>query len=188
MMCAIMNKLRRISTAARHRPVFDLRIPALLYPAFLTPAEARRTIGPCFFSSGLTQPLFTKLANLLQNRRDASEQDRLLPSTLEGRAGANRARASRHAGVAELRPPIERRQILSRFPLLHRGTHEKYCSPSQAHKLRSQSLEGFKTMFKKALTIFILLFVFLLTPFDTGFANPAAQRPTSNAERPTPIN
>src|SRR5439155_23532742 len=77
---------------------------------------------------------------------------------------------------------------LSRFPLLHRGTHEKYCSPSQAHKLRSQSLGGFKTMFKKALTIFILLFVFLLTPFDTGFANPAAQRPTSNAERPTPIN
>src|SRR5438445_8147800 len=85
MMCAIMNKLRRISTAARHRPVFDLRIPALLYPGFLTPAEARRTIGPCFFSSGLTQPLFTKLSNLLQNRRDASEQDGLLPLTLEGR-------------------------------------------------------------------------------------------------------
>src|SRR5438876_628973 len=74
MMCAIMNKLRRISTAARHRPVFDLRIPALLYPGFLTPAEARREIGPCFFSSGLTQPLFTKLANLLQNKAHASEE------------------------------------------------------------------------------------------------------------------
>src|SRR5437016_5794987 len=39
-------------------------------------------------------------------------------------------------------------------------------------------------MFKKALAIFILPFVFLLTPSDAGFANPAAQRPTSNAERP----
>jgi len=27
MMCAIMNKLRRINAAARHRLVFDLRIP-----------------------------------------------------------------------------------------------------------------------------------------------------------------
>ncbi len=43
-------------------------------------------------------------------------------------------------------------------------------------------------MFKKALAIFILPFVFLLTPSDTGFANSAVQRPTSNAERPTPIN
>src|SRR6266513_2110813 len=59
---------------------------------------------------------------------------------------------------------------------------------SPAHKLRSQSLGGFKTMFKKALAIFILPFVFLLTPSDTGFANSAVQRPTSNAERPTPIN
>src|SRR5437016_2215188 len=38
-------------------------------------------------------------------------------------------------------------------------------------------------MFKKALAIFILPFVFLLTPSDAGFANPAAQL-TSNAERP----
>ncbi len=43
-------------------------------------------------------------------------------------------------------------------------------------------------MFKKALAIFILPFVFLLTPSDAGFANPVAQRPTSNAERTTPIN
>jgi hypothetical protein len=27
MMCAIMNKFRRINAAARHRPLFDLRIP-----------------------------------------------------------------------------------------------------------------------------------------------------------------
>ena len=43
-------------------------------------------------------------------------------------------------------------------------------------------------MFKKALAIFILPFVSLLTLSDAGLANPAAQRPTSNAERPTPIN
>ena len=30
MMCAIMNRFRRISAAARHRPVFDLRMPVLL--------------------------------------------------------------------------------------------------------------------------------------------------------------
>jgi hypothetical protein len=30
MMCAIMNKLRVINAAARHRLVFDLRIPVLL--------------------------------------------------------------------------------------------------------------------------------------------------------------
>jgi hypothetical protein len=76
MMCAIMNKLRRISAAARHRPVFDLRIPALLYPGSLTPAEIRRGIGPCFFSSRLTQPLFTKLTNLRQKRTRASEEAR----------------------------------------------------------------------------------------------------------------
>ena len=43
-------------------------------------------------------------------------------------------------------------------------------------------------MFKKALAIFILPFVSLLTPSDTGFASPAGQRPTSNAQRPTLIN
>src|SRR5436305_144708 len=43
-------------------------------------------------------------------------------------------------------------------------------------------------MFKKALAIFILPFVFLLTPSDTGFANPVAQRSTFNVQRPTPIN
>ena len=30
MMCAIMNKFRAINAAARHRPVFDLRMPVLL--------------------------------------------------------------------------------------------------------------------------------------------------------------
>jgi hypothetical protein len=29
-MCAIMNKFRRINAAARHRLVFDLRMPVLL--------------------------------------------------------------------------------------------------------------------------------------------------------------
>src|SRR5947207_13048547 len=43
-------------------------------------------------------------------------------------------------------------------------------------------------MFKKALAIFILPFVFLLIPSDTGFANPVAQRSTFNVQRPTPIN
>ena len=39
-------------------------------------------------------------------------------------------------------------------------------------------------MFKKALTTFILPFVVLLTPSDAGFANPAAQPSTPNAQRP----
>jgi hypothetical protein len=39
-------------------------------------------------------------------------------------------------------------------------------------------------MFNKALATFILPFVVLLTPSNTGFANPAAQRRTSNAQRP----
>src|SRR5436190_22295748 len=43
-------------------------------------------------------------------------------------------------------------------------------------------------MFKKALAIFILPFVFLLIPSDTGFANPVAQRSTFNVQRPTAIN
>ena len=30
MICAIMNRFRRINAAARHRPVFDLRMPVLL--------------------------------------------------------------------------------------------------------------------------------------------------------------
>src|SRR5436309_15531660 len=67
MMCAIMNKLRVISAAARHRPVFDLRIPLLLYPGTLTPPGVRPEIAPIAFNSGLTQPLFTRLANLAQN-------------------------------------------------------------------------------------------------------------------------
>ncbi len=66
MMCAIMNRFRRISAAARHRPVFDLRMPVLLYPGRLIPALARAEITPAVFNSRLTQPLFTELANLLQ--------------------------------------------------------------------------------------------------------------------------
>jgi hypothetical protein len=30
MMCAIMNRFRRINATARHGPVFDLRMPVLL--------------------------------------------------------------------------------------------------------------------------------------------------------------
>src|SRR6266566_7750091 len=70
-MCAIMNKLRVINAAARHRLVFDLRIPVLLYPGAAcpavalakadAPAVARREIGPMVFNSRLTQPLFTRL-------------------------------------------------------------------------------------------------------------------------------
>src|SRR5262249_60629829 len=66
MMCAIMNKFRVISAAARHRLVLDLRMPALLYPGTLTPAVVLREI-PIVFNSRLMQPLFTKLANLGQN-------------------------------------------------------------------------------------------------------------------------
>src|SRR5437762_1016744 len=82
MMCAIMNKLRAINAAARHRLVFDLRIPVLLYPGTAcstvalakadAPAVARREIGPVVFSSRLMHPLFTRLANLAQNPPDAN--------------------------------------------------------------------------------------------------------------------
>jgi hypothetical protein len=41
-------------------------------------------------------------------------------------------------------------------------------------------------MVNKALNAFILPFVVLLSLSDAGFANPAAQRSTSNAQRPTP--
>src|SRR5205807_1984703 len=44
---------------------------------------------------------------------------------------------------------------------------------------------GFKTMLKKALTAFLLPFLFLLSPSDAESANPAAQRSTSNVQRPT---
>jgi hypothetical protein len=40
-------------------------------------------------------------------------------------------------------------------------------------------------MFNQAFTAFILPFVVLLSLSDAGFANPAAQRSTSNAQRPT---
>src|SRR6266705_130215 len=84
MMCAIINKLRAINAAARHRPVFDLRIPVLLYPGAAcpavsltktdTPAVARREIGSMVLNSLLTQPLFTRMANLAQNAACASEK------------------------------------------------------------------------------------------------------------------
>src|SRR5437868_11592398 len=73
-MCAIMNRFRAIKAAARHRPVFELRIPALLWPGALTPPAARRKFGTVVFNSWLTQPLFTSLANLLQNVVRASKQ------------------------------------------------------------------------------------------------------------------
>src|SRR5438132_5616062 len=73
MTCAIMNKFRSISAAARHRLVLDLRIPVLWSGEFLKNA-ARREIGPVVFTSRLRQPLFTRLANLRQNAACASEQ------------------------------------------------------------------------------------------------------------------
>ena len=63
-----MKRFRRINAAARHRLVFDLRIPALPSRATLKPALARLDIAAGTFGSRLTQPLFTELANLRQNR------------------------------------------------------------------------------------------------------------------------
>src|SRR5512133_2202760 len=40
-------------------------------------------------------------------------------------------------------------------------------------------------MLNKALTAFILLFLFLLSPFDADSASPVAQNQTPNAQRPT---
>jgi len=72
-MCAIMNKLRAIKAAPRHRPVFDLRMPVLLKPGTLIAAVAPRET-PMVFNSRLMQPLFTRMANLLQNALRANEQ------------------------------------------------------------------------------------------------------------------
>src|ERR1043166_3941221 len=91
MMCAIMNTLSVISANARHRPVFDLRIPVMLWPGALTLAVARGEIGPIVFNSRLTQPLFTRLPNLLQNTLCASEQAPTLRTTLLANCRGRRA-------------------------------------------------------------------------------------------------
>src|SRR6476660_7012953 len=77
MMCAIMNRFRRTKARARHRLVFELRMPVLLKPGKLTPALICPGIAPAAFNSGLTQPLFTELANLLQNALFATDRIRL---------------------------------------------------------------------------------------------------------------
>jgi hypothetical protein len=77
MMCAIMNRFRRTKARARHRLVFELRMPVLLKPGRLTTALTCPGIAPAAFNSGLTQPLFTELANLLQNALFATDQMRL---------------------------------------------------------------------------------------------------------------
>src|SRR5262245_36927182 len=70
MTCAIMNKLRRISAPARHRLVFDLRIPLFGKAEFLQTSTFRE-IG--VVGSRQTQPLFTRLATSLQNKASASK-------------------------------------------------------------------------------------------------------------------
>jgi hypothetical protein len=67
-----MNKLSAISAAARHRPVFDLRIPFFWSREFLK-IPIRLEIEPAVFISGLTHPLFTRMANLAQKTVCASE-------------------------------------------------------------------------------------------------------------------
>jgi hypothetical protein len=87
-MCAIMNKLRRISAAARHRPVFDLRIPLFRSGEFLK-IPTFREMG--VVGSRLTQPLFTRFTNLLQNKASASKQ------IVRQSQGPARQHAERHA-------------------------------------------------------------------------------------------
>jgi hypothetical protein len=70
-----------------------------------------------------------------------------------------------------------RHQILSRFPLLYRGAHEKYGGSLQ--RVVHEADQSFKTMFKKALPAFILQFLFLLSPSNSGSANPVAQNQKS---------
>src|SRR5438128_8305222 len=73
MMCAIMNKLRPISAAARHRLVLDLRILVVRtgesFPA--AAGSARREIGPVVFNSRLMQPLFTSFPGFYAKTRCA---------------------------------------------------------------------------------------------------------------------
>ncbi len=72
-MCAIMNKLRAINAAPRHRLVLDLRIPVFwtgeFFPAAAGPA--RREIGPVVFNSRLMQPLFTSFPEFYAKTRYA---------------------------------------------------------------------------------------------------------------------
>src|SRR6476469_7162550 len=83
MMCAIMNRFRRIKAAARHRPVFDSRMLVLLTPGRLIPALVRPGIIPAAFNSVLTQPLVTEFANLLQNALFATDQMRVRSQSRE---------------------------------------------------------------------------------------------------------
>jgi hypothetical protein len=107
MMCAIMNRFRRINASPRHQPVFDLRMPVLLYPGTVTPALPRAGIARAAFNSGLTQPLFTELANLLQNALFATGQMGLQSP--------------------ELRIPKQSLSNFARFSLRRQSVHGKYC-------------------------------------------------------------
>ena len=147
-MCAIMNRFRRISAAARHRPVFDCESRFCCSQPYGCPQPPQwlaRGIDPCFFSSGLTQPLFTKLANLLENTLSPAERA-MLPPTTEGRAlraRVNRVcssvvQASQSSALHHPSPPESssyfqqnRHQIFSTFPLLQWDTRERYCGSLQ---------------------------------------------------------
>jgi len=72
-MCAIMNKLRAINAAPRHRLVLDLRIPVFWTGEFFSAAAgpARREIGPVVFNFRLMQPLFTSFPEFYAKTRYA---------------------------------------------------------------------------------------------------------------------
>src|SRR5947207_14318271 len=100
-MSAIVKRLRRINAGARHRLFFDSRMSSYCSRGTLTPPLARPGIAPAAFNSRLTQPLFTELANLLQNTRRATE----LPGTGESETNRHEAIAM-PVGVAHSCSPI----------------------------------------------------------------------------------
>ena len=133
-----MNRFRRISAAARQRLVFDLRMPAgpcsrlavsrRCPDVASSPARRRNAVAtiPSVFNSRLMQPLFTELANLLQNTRRATERlgtARWRPApTLRPQRRHNHsdAAATSESGAATVVPRIgaigEARALRSRHP------------------------------------------------------------------------
>jgi hypothetical protein len=82
-------------------------MPVLLKPGTLTAAPPRPGIAPAAFNSRLTHPLFTELANLLQNALFATGQMGLQSP--------------------ELRIPKQSLSNFARFSLRFQSVHGKYC-------------------------------------------------------------
>src|SRR5579884_653323 len=74
MMCAIMNRFRRINASARQRLVFDLRIPFLWNPESLPISAATPAGERDVCNSALRQPLFIRCKRAYAKTSTAPER------------------------------------------------------------------------------------------------------------------